>query len=105
MPVSPADQMTAQPEKAVAPKVGDTIYDNTGASVGTVASLAADTGCPGRRYRLSWPPMPVVLAADAGKATIPISSLGTGEKGLMVNTTKAQIDAAIAAAAKGKPAT
>jgi type 1 glutamine amidotransferase len=49
--------------------------------------------------------MPVVLAADTGKATIPISSLGTGEKGLMVNTTKAQIDAAIAAAAKGKPAT
>jgi len=86
---APADQAGTQPQPAVAPKVGDTIYDNTGASIGTVGALA------GANF---------VLAADAGKATIPIASLGTGDKGLMLNSTKAQIDAAIATAKKKQAA-
>ncbi len=84
---APGDQAAMAPRTTAAPKVGDTVYDNTGTGIGTVAAVS------GANF---------VLAADTGKATVPIASLGTGDKGLMINTTKAQIDAAIAAADKNR---
>ena len=87
-PTVPASSpASTQAEPVAAPKPGDTIYDNTGTSVGTVDSVAGQS---------------LVIATTKGKATIPGASLTTGDKGLTINTTKAQLYAAIQAANTGR---
>jgi hypothetical protein len=73
---APADQTPA-------PKVGDTIYDNTGEGIGPVESVS------GSQF---------VMSSTQGKATLPVASLAAGNKGLTINMTKAQFEAAVAAA-------
>jgi hypothetical protein len=73
---APADQTPA-------PKVGDTIYDNTGEGIGPVESVS------GSQF---------VMSSTQGRATLPVASLAAGNKGLTINMTKAQFEAAVAAA-------
>ncbi len=73
----------AAPAQAIAPKAGDTIFDNTGASIGPVDSVSDQQ---------------FVLSSAAGKATLKIDSLAMGANGLTINMTKAQFEAAVAAA-------
>jgi hypothetical protein len=86
---APANPAAPAPTAAVAPKPGDTVYDNTGASIGPVESVMAD------RF---------VLSSAAGKATLKTDSLAMGTNGLMINMTKAQFEAAVTAAHGGKAA-
>lgn len=68
-------------------KVGDTIYDKAGESLGSVAAVNGDA---------------VVVSMPEGKGSIPITSLANGPKGLMINMAKADVASAIKAA--GQPA-
>jgi len=86
----PAQAAQAAPaEQAVAPKAGDTIFDNTGASIGPIESVS------GQQF---------VVASAAGKATLKTESLAMGANGLTINMTKAQFEAAVTAAHGGKAA-
>ncbi|WP_420382117.1 hypothetical protein [Novosphingobium sp.] len=84
-PASTAAQAAqmAPAQQAIAPKAGDTIFDNTGASIGPVDSVSDQQ---------------FVVSSAAGKATLKVDSLAMGTNGLMINMTKAQFEAAVAAA-------
>lgn len=83
---TPTDQ-PAVPSPTIAPKAGDPVYDNTGVVAGSIDSVASRQ---------------IVLSTDKGKASIPIGSLAMGSKGLMINLSKSQLDAAVAAARGGQ---
>lgn len=78
---APADAATAQ---AVKPMVGDNVYDKNGEQIGTVASTNGQQA---------------IVTTTKGKITIPLASLFAGTKGLAINMTKEEVDAAIQAAA------
>lgn len=85
-PTAPAG--TSAPAGAGAPAAasiaaGATVYDSQGVSVGTIESVSGDN---------------VVLAIGASRATLASSAFASGAKGVTVNTTKAQLEAAIAQA-------
>ena len=82
-PMAPATEQPAVPSPTVAPKAGDPVYDNTGVVAGSVDSVADQK---------------IVLSTEKGKATIPVTSLAMGSKGLMINLSKSQLDSAVAAA-------
>ncbi len=86
---SAATAQTSAPDQAIAPKAGDTIFDNTGASIGPVESVTDQQ---------------FVVASAAGKATLKINALAMGTNGLTINMTKAQFEAAVTAARGGKTA-
>lgn len=69
----------AAPTPAAEPAVGATVYDASGAEVGTIKSIAAPN-----------------FVIDTGKnsATLALSALGTGPKGPVLGMTKAQLDEA-----------
>ena len=62
---------------------GTTVYDSQGVSVGTIESVSGDN---------------VVLAIGESRATLASSAFATGPKGVTINTTKAQLEAAVAKA-------
>jgi hypothetical protein len=64
----------------VAPKAGDLVYDNTGQQAGSVDSVNGNT---------------VVVATAEGKGSMPLTEFAMGEKGLMMNHTKAELEMAI----------
>ena len=77
----------AQVAKATASDVksGESVYDQKGGVVGKIVSSTAKTA---------------VIDTGTTKASVPISSLGKSDKGLVIGMTKAEIDAA---AKKKKP--
>lgn len=69
---------------------GTTVYDSQGIEIGKVESISGDS---------------VVLAIGENRATLSKSAFGSGAKGASLNTTKAQIEVAVAdAAAKSRAA-
>lgn len=84
--VSPAFAQTAPGRTAIAtakPVAGATIYDPQGLAVGTIETVSADA---------------VVVNTGTNKVALPPDSIGTNDKGLVVATTKADLDAAAAQA-------
>lgn len=77
---APADAPAAQPIK---PLAGDIVYDKVGEQIGTIASTTDQQ---------------VVVTTPRGKITIPVASLFTGAKGLAINMTRGEVDAAIQSA-------
>lgn len=75
---TPAAAPAQAPAPAAAPTVGATIYDGTGAPVGTIVSIAGDAA---------------VIDTGTNKVGYPVASIGTGAKGLTIALTKAQLDA------------
>ena len=77
----------AQVAKATASDVksGESVYDQKGGVVGKIVSSTSKTA---------------VIDTGTTKASVPISSLGKSDKGLVIGMTKAEIDAA---AKKKKP--
>jgi hypothetical protein len=89
-----ATPVIAQENPAPAPaapagtaKAGDTLYDKTGEVVGTVESINGQNA---------------VISTASGKATIPLGALTNGSKGPTIGMTKAELDAAMQNAAKGR---
>ena len=80
-PAAPAAATAAPASGAVA--VGATVYDSQGVSVGTIESISGGN---------------VVLAIGESRATLASSAFATGAKGVTINTTKAQLEAAVAQA-------
>ena len=78
MPASLAAQQAAAPA-AAAPAVGATVYDTSGAPIGTISSIAAGA---------------VTIDTGAHKVPVPATSVGPGAKGPVMAMTKAQLDAA-----------
>ncbi|MES2988773.1 MAG: hypothetical protein V4808_12775 [Pseudomonadota bacterium] len=75
----------AAPAQASPAKVGDTIYDDAGAEVGKIESIANGTA---------------VVFTGTNRASVAVTSFGTSPKGPTFGMTKAQLDeAAIKAAA------
>lgn len=74
----------AAPAQAAAPGVGATVYDNQGGEVGKIESIANGTA---------------VVFTGSNRASIPLSSFGTSEKGPTLQMTKAELDAAVTQAA------
>lgn len=72
--------------QAVKPLVGDIVYDKNAEQIGTVASTNGQQ---------------VVVTTTKGKVTIPLASLFAGTKGLAINMTKEEVDAAIQSAHPG----
>ncbi|PEQ11441.1 hypothetical protein B2G71_16530 [Novosphingobium sp. PC22D] len=81
MPAAAAAQVA--PEVAAILKTGATVYGPQGAEVGTITSVEGAN---------------IVLDTGAHKATLPATSLGKNEKGLLISMTKQQLDSAVAAA-------
>ncbi len=88
-------QSTAAAPAAAAPaatavKAGDTVYDTSGATLGTIASVdGADA----------------IINTGANSLAIPLASFGTGANGPVLAATKAQLDgAAVEAAAAARRA-
>lgn len=77
---APAEAPAPQPIK---PLAGDVIYDKVGEQIGTIASSTDQQ---------------VVVTTPRGKITIPVASLFTGAKGLTINMTRGEVDAAIQSA-------
>ncbi len=65
-------------------KVGAKVHGPQGADVGIIEKIEGGN---------------VVIFTGAHRATLPATSLGSGEKGLVIGLTKAQLDSAVAAAA------
>ncbi len=74
---------TTSTTATVSPKAGDVVYDNTGHQAGSVDSVNGST---------------VVVATADGKGSMPLTEFAMGEKGLMMNHTKAELETAIRAA-------
>lgn len=80
VPASIAAQTTAPTPAATAkPAVGATVYDQSGAMVGTIASMTASA---------------VTIDTGTHKVPVPPTSVGTNAKGVVMAMTKAQLDAA-----------
>lgn len=88
---APAASASAPAAASASAKAGDTVYDQAGEVVGTVESVAAPN---------------FVISTGASKATVPLSALATGPKGLVIGLTKSQLEAAVqnAQGAAGAPA-
>lgn len=90
---APAAQTTPAPAgataPAAAPTVGATVYDSTGAVLGTVDQVT---------------PQAVVVNVDGTKVGLPPTSVGSGPQGLRVATTKADIMAQTQQAQAGQQA-
>jgi hypothetical protein len=73
----------AQLEPATASdfKNGATVYDQKGAVVGHIQSFSSDSA---------------VISSGKIRATIPLSSFGRGDKGLVIGMSKAEFEAAAA---------
>lgn len=74
---------TTSTTATVVPKAGDVVYDNTGQQAGSVDSVNGST---------------VVVATAEGKGSMPLTEFAMGDKGLMMNHTKAELETAIRAA-------
>lgn len=90
----PAMAQEAAPAAAAAPAqanvtTGATVYDTSGSVVGTIESVSGDL---------------TVLATDAAKVSIPVSSYGAGEKGPVIAMTRDQINAQANAAVEQQKA-
>jgi len=72
-----AGALAATPFAAFAQDVGATIYGSDGNAVGTVAEVNDQV---------------VVIDTGKHKATVPVTMLADGDKGKMVNATKAEVD-------------
>lgn len=83
---APTTQAGAQ---ATTPTVGATVYDSTGAVLGTVDQVT---------------PQAVVINVDGTKVGLPPASVGAGPQGLRVATTKADITAQAQQAQAGQAA-
>lgn len=67
--------------------VGAAVLDVNGGSVGTVASVTGDI---------------VVIDTGAVKASVPVTSLASSDKGVLIGMTKAELEAAAKGAAAGQ---
>ena len=90
---TPSGETTAKGQVAPATeadfKKGATVYDSTGAVVGTVDSATSSAA---------------TISTGKVRAAIPLSSFGKGDKGLVLGMSKADFEAAASAAAsKAKP--
>lgn len=84
-PAAPPPPADAAPTEApagqmVKPLVGDILYDKNGEEIGTVSTSNEQQ---------------VVVTTTRGKITIPVSSLFAGQKGLAINMSKEEVDAAV----------
>lgn len=77
---APAGEASAPAAASASAKAGDTVYDSAGEVVGTVESVAEPN---------------FVISTGTSKATIPLSALGSGPKGLVIGMTKTQLESAI----------
>ena len=59
-------------------KVGDAVYDSTGASVGTIQAIEGDAA---------------ILSTGTGTVRIPASAISQGAKGATIPVTKAELEA------------
>lgn len=75
----------AVPAKPADVTVGAEVRDSKGVVIGTIDSVSMASA---------------VVAATGGKVEVPLEAFGKNSKGLMVGMTKAQFDAAVAAAVK-----
>ena len=80
-----AEQTEVAKATAADVKAGDSVYDQKGAVVGKIVSAKGKTA---------------VIDTGTTKASVPISSLGKSDKGLVIGMTKSEIEAA---AKKKKP--
>lgn len=78
---APSAAATTASPAAPSLEAGTVVYDSQGVQIGTVDSVSGDN---------------VVLAIGENRATLNKSAFATGEKGVSLNTTKAQIEAAVA---------
>ena len=78
-PAGLAAQQAASSATATAPTVGATVFDTSGAPIGTITSIASGA---------------VTIDTGAHKVPVPTASVGPGAKGLVMGMTKAQLDAA-----------
>lgn len=81
-PVKGSRAVPASPEDVT---VGSDIRDAKGVVLGKVDSVSMTAA---------------VVAAEGGKVEVPLESFGKNNKGLLLSLTKAQFDAAVAAASK-----
>ena len=81
----PAETTQVKPATAAEIKAGADVYDPQGGSVGKIESVAADG---------------VVVSTGTVKAKVPASSLGHGDKGLVIAMTKTEFEAAAKKAPK-----
>lgn len=75
----------AVPAKPQDVTVGAEVRDSKGVVIGTIESVSMASA---------------VVAATGGKVEVPLEAFGKNNKGLLVGMTKAQFDAAVAAAVK-----
>lgn len=83
-----AADTTAAAQSATA-KAGDTVYDQAGEVVGTVEKVEGSN---------------FVISTGTNRATLALSTLATGPKGLIIGVTKAQLDEAIVQSQSAAPA-
>lgn len=80
----PASTEASEPEaashEAISPKAGDAVYDKAGDRAGSVESVNGNV---------------VVVATEQGKGSMPLAEFSMGEKGLTLNHTRAELEAAI----------
>lgn len=85
-PAAPdASTAEAPAAQAATAKAGDTVYDPSGAVVGTVESVSGDN---------------FVISTGSNKATLPMAALASGPKGPTLSINKSQLEAAIQQAGK-----
>lgn len=77
---APTPDASAPAAPSAAPKAGDVVFDNTGQQAGSVESVNGNT---------------VVVATEQGKGSMPLTEFAMGDKGLMMNHTKAELETAI----------
>lgn len=70
---------TAAPSTTAAPTVGATVYDTSGAPIGTISSIASGAA---------------TIDTGTHKVPVPLTSIGPGAKGAVMAMTQAQLNAA-----------
>jgi len=80
---APASAAPATQQAAVAPTVGAKVYGPDGVEAGTVEKVDAANA---------------VVNTGTKRATLPLAAFGKNEKGLLISMSKAQLEAAVAAA-------
>ena len=83
-PAGAMAQQAAAPAAAKTPAVGATVYDTSGAPIGTIAALGNGA---------------VTIDTGTHKVPVPATSVGPGTKGLVMAMTKVQLDSAYEQAA------
>lgn len=88
---TPSGQVTARGQATASAKVdvkaGASVFDSAGVSIGKIEAVQGNHA---------------VLNTGTTKVQIPLSSLGTGDKGLTIGMTKAELEAAAKAKVKTK---